>query len=100
MVPSVSDRGLNTVEELPPGVERVLERVAHARGRQRREPREVIFDDAVFGFPVASLSELEVGEYRIQAVLHRYATFERAVGPPVELPASWAANSTAWPPCE
>jgi len=45
-----------------------------------------------FGYPVASLDELPAGEYFAQAVLHRYATFQRAVGPPVSLPASWAAG--------
>ncbi|HVS64901.1 MAG TPA: hypothetical protein VMT85_15515 [Thermoanaerobaculia bacterium] len=43
-------------------------------------------DAAVFGFPNASLSTVPAGDYWVQAVLHRYDTFERAVGPPVKLP--------------
>jgi hypothetical protein len=44
------------------------------------------FDGAVFGFPKASLGEVSAGDYWVQAVLHLYDTFERAVGPPVKLP--------------
>ena len=53
---------------------------------------EAIFDGEVFGYPVRRLAEIEPGEYRVQAVLHRYDTFERGDGHVLELPASWAAG--------
>jgi hypothetical protein len=43
-------------------------------------------DASVFGFPHSSLAEVPAGDYWVQAVLHEYDTFERAVGPPVKLP--------------
>jgi hypothetical protein len=46
----------------------------------------VVFDDSVFGYPVASLIELPPGQYVVQAVLHRYETFERGDGHTVKLP--------------
>jgi hypothetical protein len=46
----------------------------------------VVFDERVFGYPLASLAELPPGEYWVQALLHRYETFERADGHVVELP--------------
>ena len=49
-------------------------------------------DSGTFGYPRAGLDGLPAGEYFAQAVLHRYATYRRAVGPPVSLPASWAAG--------
>ena len=45
-----------------------------------------VIDDSVFGYPVASLAELPAGEYFIQAVLHRYETFDLATGHSVKLP--------------
>lgn len=46
----------------------------------------------LFGYPIRSLKELPAGDYTVQALLHRYDTFRRASGPPVLLPASWAAG--------
>ncbi len=46
----------------------------------------VRIDDAVFGYPIESLSEIQPGEYSVQAVLHRYETFNRADGHTVKLP--------------
>ncbi len=46
----------------------------------------VVFDDSVFGYPVASLIELPPGQYVVQAVLHRYEIFERGDGHTVKLP--------------
>lgn len=39
-----------------------------------------------FGYPHASLRDVPPGEYTVQAVLHRYETFELAAGPTVKLP--------------
>jgi len=46
----------------------------------------ISFDDSVFGFPVSSLSELEPGEYQVQALLHVYETFNLSTGHQVKLP--------------
>lgn len=46
----------------------------------------VVFDAEVFGFPVESLADLPAGDYTVQAVLHRYETFELATGHTVKLP--------------
>ncbi|MDN5201325.1 alpha/beta hydrolase-fold protein [Fulvivirgaceae bacterium BMA10] len=45
-----------------------------------------IFDGDVFGYPKASLNDLEPGEYYVQALLHKYETFNRADGHTVKLP--------------
>ena len=47
---------------------------------------KALFDASVFGYPLRSLSELPAGEYWVQAVLHRYETFNRADGHVVKLP--------------
>ncbi len=52
----------------------------------------VVFDAAVFGWPLASLAELPAGEYQVQALLHRYGSFTLASGHTVKLPASWEAG--------
>ncbi len=44
------------------------------------------------GFPRDASEALPPGDYAVQAVLHRYDDFSRANGPPVSLPASWAAG--------
>lgn len=44
------------------------------------------FDSSVFGYPVESLRDLEPGRYRVQAVLHKYETFQLATGHEVKLP--------------
>jgi hypothetical protein len=51
-----------------------------------------LFTAEAFGWPTRSLEEIEPGEYWVQAVLHRYATFNRADGHTLSLPASWAAG--------
>lgn len=48
--------------------------------------QEAVIDGAVFGFPYASLNEVPPGEYTVQAVLHRYETFQLATGHTVKLP--------------
>ncbi len=45
-----------------------------------------VFDGTVFGHPAASLADVPPGEYHVQALLHRYETFERADGHTVKLP--------------
>ncbi len=51
-----------------------------------------VFGPDTFGYPVRRLGDLEPGEYFVQAVLHRYDTFQRGDGHTVKLPASWAAG--------
>ena len=46
----------------------------------------VVVDDLVLGYPVESLSQVPPGDYIVQALLHRYETFERADGHIVKLP--------------
>ena len=45
-----------------------------------------VIDATVFGFPVESVSQIQPGEYWVQAVLHRYETFNLATGHTVQLP--------------
>jgi hypothetical protein len=47
---------------------------------------ERIFDSAVLGYPVSSFDDLRMGDYKVQAVLHKYETFHRADGYIVKLP--------------
>jgi hypothetical protein len=50
-------------------------------------PGEAVrFDGSVFGYPITSLDDLAPGDYVVQAVLHRYETFNRADGHTVKLP--------------
>ena len=44
------------------------------------------FDSSSWGYPIQSLSRLPAGDYWVQAILHEYETFQRAVGPEVKLP--------------
>ena len=46
----------------------------------------VALADTTFGFPVRTLGKLPPGNYRVQAILNRYETFERADGHTVKLP--------------
>lgn len=48
--------------------------------------QEVVVDANAFGYPVRSLSDLNPGEYWVQALLHRYETFKRSDGHTVKLP--------------
>jgi hypothetical protein len=47
---------------------------------------DAVFEGAVLGYPVRSLSGLPAGRYQVQAVLHRYETFRRSDGHVVKLP--------------
>jgi hypothetical protein len=44
------------------------------------------FDASILGYPRASLRDVPAGEYRVQALLHRYETFRRADGHVLKLP--------------
>lgn len=46
----------------------------------------------VLGFPTRSLSEIPAGEYYVQAVLHKYETFNLSNGKTVKLPAARGAG--------
>jgi len=46
----------------------------------------VRFDASVFGYPIESLGDVPQGSYQVQALLHRYETFDRADGHTVKLP--------------
>ncbi|MEM7205420.1 MAG: hypothetical protein AAF628_34510 [Planctomycetota bacterium] len=45
-----------------------------------------LVDGHAFGFPLRSLSDVPAGDYWVQALLHRYETFQRADGHTVKLP--------------
>ncbi len=47
---------------------------------------EAVIDADVFGFPHASLAEVPPGDYYVQAVLHKYETFNLKNGKTVKLP--------------
>jgi len=47
---------------------------------------EVIIDCHVFGYPLKSISGIPPGEYLVQALLHRYETFNRSDGHSLKLP--------------
>lgn len=48
--------------------------------------QEAVVDSNASGYPVRSLSQIPVGEYWVQALLHRYETFKRSDGHTVKLP--------------
>ncbi len=48
--------------------------------------QEAIFDADVFGYPLLSLADVPPSEYHVQALLHKYETFQRADGHTVKLP--------------
>jgi hypothetical protein len=47
---------------------------------------EIVIDTSVFGYPLRSLADLPPGDYRVQAILHRYETFRRGDGHTVKMP--------------
>ncbi|MEM0984301.1 MAG: hypothetical protein AAGI17_10160 [Planctomycetota bacterium] len=51
-----------------------------------RPGQRALIDRDVFGFPLESLRDVEPGEYWVQALLHRYETFNRSDGHTVKLP--------------
>ena len=46
----------------------------------------VVIDRLAAGYPVDGLADLPAGEYRVQALLHRYTTFERGDGHTIKAP--------------
>ncbi|MEM7548492.1 MAG: hypothetical protein AAF363_02385 [Bacteroidota bacterium] len=48
--------------------------------------QSIVFNSDQFGYPIKSISQLEPGEYWIQAVLHVYETFNLSTGHTVKLP--------------
>ncbi len=51
-----------------------------------RAGQSAVFDADVFGYPADSLRDLPDGDYVVQALLHRYETFNLANGKTVKLP--------------
>lgn len=47
---------------------------------------EAIINETVFGYPFTSISEIPPGEYYVQALLHKYETFNLSNGHTVKLP--------------
>ncbi len=47
---------------------------------------EVIISDTIFGYPFKSIREIPPGEYYVQALLHKYETFNLSNGHTVKLP--------------
>ncbi len=70
--------------QVAPGVDAVQIFGLDAEGWTPGHPMQV--DRRVFGYPVQSLADVPPGEYVLQAVLHRYETFELATGHTVKLP--------------
>jgi hypothetical protein len=48
--------------------------------------QDALVDGTALGYPIDSLRRVPPGKYRIQALLHKYESFHRAVGPVVKLP--------------
>jgi hypothetical protein len=48
--------------------------------------KAAVIDSSVLGYPLRSLSEVPAGDYYVQALLHRYETFQRSDGHVVKLP--------------
>lgn len=48
--------------------------------------QEAMFDASVLGYPFKSLAEMKPGAYWVQALLHKYETFQRSDGHTVKLP--------------
>lgn len=48
--------------------------------------QSVTIDASTFGYPMASLKELEVREYHLQVLFHKYETFNLSTGHTVKLP--------------
>ena len=46
----------------------------------------VRFDESVLGYPIETIGDVPPGPYQVQALLHRYETFERADGHTLKLP--------------
>ena len=47
---------------------------------------EAVIDAGVFGYPLGSIAKIPAGKYYVQALLHKYETFNRSDGHVVKLP--------------
>ncbi len=47
---------------------------------------KIVFSNGAFGYPITSLTDVPPGEYYIQALLHKYETFNLSTGKTVKLP--------------
>ncbi|MET6989861.1 alpha/beta hydrolase-fold protein [Sediminicola arcticus] len=47
---------------------------------------KVVFDEKDFGFPIANMADIPPGDYYVQALLHKYETFDLSTGQTVKLP--------------
>tara|TARA_Y100000588_G_scaffold363046_1_gene425336 strand:+ start:196 stop:1998 length:1803 start_codon:yes stop_codon:yes gene_type:complete len=47
---------------------------------------KIIIDAEAFGYPIKSINDIEEGEYYVQALLHKYETFNLSTGYTVKLP--------------
>ncbi|MEQ9438225.1 MAG: alpha/beta hydrolase-fold protein [Cyclobacteriaceae bacterium] len=48
--------------------------------------KEAFLSDTLFGYPIRSMEDIPAGEYYVQALLHKYETFNLANGHTVKLP--------------
>ncbi len=46
----------------------------------------LVFDGTEFGYPIAAMADVPAGRYHVQALFHRYETFQLATGHTVRLP--------------
>lgn len=53
---------------------------------QMKPDDEIQIDGSVFGYPLKSLTDVPAGEYYVQALLHKYETFNLSTGHTVKLP--------------
>ena len=56
------------------------------------EGEPVIIGSNIFGYPVADLKDFPAGEYYVQALLHKYETFNLSTGHTVKLPRNRGAG--------
>ncbi|MBI1873251.1 MAG: hypothetical protein HYS05_05085, partial [Acidobacteria bacterium] len=61
-----------------------------------RAGQDVIIDDRTWGWPARSLKEIPAGDYWVQALLNRYATFHRSDGHTIKMPMD-QGEGQRWP---
>ncbi|GMQ82874.1 MAG: hypothetical protein BMS9Abin05_2340 [Rhodothermia bacterium] len=54
--------------------------------------QSITFDGSVFGYPFESLNDLAPGSYYVQALVHKYETFDLSTGHTVKLPMNRGAG--------
>ena len=52
----------------------------------KEETEKIIINNKIFGYPVSSLDDIPSGEYWVQAMIHKYETFNLKTGHRVKLP--------------